>query len=235
MKQLFMVLTACFLLCGSVFAQESSTQSKGKETTVEERYLESAEVRLIREQALQPERDAKEKALKSLEDLIKNGKVGESDKEVHLILENLSLEGTGILIWENRRLLNNYPDIRMKACQLLGQMGTDDAKEILINVLLSDDETMVLSEAVYALGVMGKNENNQVSEAIAYTILNQDIINPDNNFAMASLFALEKLAAKNNGLNDPNAFRALIRISQGNYIRDVKLKADQVIEKLKKY
>lgn len=236
MKHQFIVLAALVLLCGSAFAQDSkSSQGKGKEATVEERYLESAEVRFIKEQAIQPDRDSKEKALKSLGELIKNGKVGENDKEVHVILESLSMEGIGIQVREDRRLVNNYPDIRRDACNLLGQMGTEAAKDILINVLLSDDETMVLSEAVYALGVIGQNENNQVSEAISYIILNQDIINPDSNFAMATLFAFEKLAAKNNGLNDPNAFRALIRLSQGNYKRDVKLKANQVIDKLKKY
>jgi hypothetical protein len=60
-------------------------------------------------------------------------------------------------------------------------------------------------------------------------------VKPDNNFAFASLLAFEKLAKKNNGLQDPTSFQAIVEISQGNYIRAVKEKALQVLDELKKY
>ena len=79
---------------------------------------------------------------------------------------------------------------------------------------------------------MGNNENNQVTQALSWTILNQDILSPDNNLAYAYLLAVEKIAGANSGIQDPSTFRAVIRISQGNYIRTVKLKAEEVLKRL---
>ena len=60
-------------------------------------------------------------------------------------------------------------------------------------------------------------------------------MNPDSNFAFAVLLAFEKLAKANDGIESPEAFRAIIRIAQGNYVRDVKKKAVQVLDKLREY
>ena len=94
---------------------------------------------------------------------------------------------------------------------------------------------MVLSEAAYAVGQIGYNENNEVSTALAEAVLNQDPVLPDNNFGYTSLLVFEKLAESNGGLNDPNAFRAIIQIAQGNYIKVVREKALAVLATLREY
>ena len=94
---------------------------------------------------------------------------------------------------------------------------------------------MVLSEAVYQLGVIGLNENNEVSSAIAEAVRRQNVINPSDNFAYASLLAFQKLSAANSGLQDPNAFRSIIMIAQGPYIWEVRVKANEVLTDLRKY
>ena len=66
-------------------------------------------------------------------------------------------------------------------------------------------------------------------------MIQRDIVDPDNNFAYASLLALEKIAVANNGLQDPTAVQAIIRISQGNYIRAVRVKANDLLDKLRQY
>jgi hypothetical protein len=94
---------------------------------------------------------------------------------------------------------------------------------------------MVLAEAAYALGVIGINENNQVSRSLASVVLSQDAIAPDNNFAFASLLAFEKIAQSNSGINDPLTYEAVIRVAQGSYIRSVRLKALEVLDLLKTF
>lgn len=200
-----------------------------REQTVEDIFLQSVELKIIGEMAFSTDRDMKVDALDSLEEMIENGKVSEGDEEVLYILDALSLEGTGAQFRENGRMINNFPEIRRRSCELLGKVGGIKAKDSLINVLLNDDEPMVKAEAAYALGELGLNENNQVTEALAYAILSDDIMTPDNNFAFASLLAFEKLRDSSDGLNDASMFRALVRISSGNYIRPVKLKAQEVI------
>jgi hypothetical protein len=47
------------------------------------------------------------------------------------------------------------------------------------------------------------------------------------------VLAFEKLARATGGLKDPAAFRALVKISQGNYLATVKAKALAVLEAMK--
>lgn len=147
----------------------------------------------------------------------------------------LSGEGQTREIRENSRLINYFPEVRRRSANLLGQLGGERSKESLVKVVLTDIEPMVMSEAAYALGVLGLNNDNEASQAIAFAVLSQDGVIPDNNFAFASLLAFQKLAEANNGLNDPSAFEAIIRIAQGNYIKKVRLKAVEVLNSLRKY
>lgn len=231
---LFILLLA---VTGPAIAQsENSGGNTEDEKTVEELFLQSVEMRIIGEQAFSDNREAKMSALENLEELIEAGDVASGDPEAHFILDSLSAEGIGVTYREGRRIVNNFPEVRRKACELLGKIGGESAKDTLINVLISDNEPMVLSEAVYALGEMGADTNDaQVTEAIAYSVLNQDLMTPDQNFGYAALLSIEKLAERNGGISDPSIYRALIRISQGNYTRIVKDKAQELIKTLMSY
>ena len=229
-KGVLVIVIILFMLPTAILAQNNSDDS---EATVEELYLGNIEVMIIKEQAFSEDRDMKLLALENLESMIGENRVGEGDIEVHAVLEYLSLEGVGVQIRENRRLTNYFPEIRRRACNILGQLGGQISIDSLINVIIADEEPMVLSEAAYALGQIGKNENNQSTQAIAYALLSQDIMIPDNNFAFAALLAFEKIANYNGELSDPSAFRAIVRIAQGNYLKTVKLKANEVMNILR--
>jgi hypothetical protein len=102
-------------------------------------------------------------------------------------------------------------------------------------VLIIDDEPMVKAEAAYALGVVGLNEANDTVKAILFTLQQEDPSAPDNNLGYAICLALEKIAKAGGGIKEPDAYRALVRIAQGPYIRTVKQKALATLEELKKY
>jgi HEAT repeat protein len=225
-----------FLLAVTVFglaAQESETTRR---ITLEERFLSTRpELALVGQQAETGNRETKLIALQTIQGLIEDGKVSSGDQLVHEVLQYLSIEGTGRIVYEAGLQINYFPMVRKEACNLLGQMGGEQARITLLSVLSRDPEPMVLSEAAYALGQIGFNENNEVSTALAEAVLNQDPVLPDNNFGYTSLLVFEKLAERNNGLNDPNAFRAIIQIAQGNYIKVVREKALEVLTKLREY
>lgn len=93
---------------------------------------------------------------------------------------------------------------------------------------------MVKSEAAYALGVVGMNKDNEVVKVLAYALDREDPSKPDNNFAYAMALAIEKIVKKGQGATDAIAYKTLVKIAGGNYLRTVKTKALQVLEGLKK-
>lgn len=229
-KTVFVPLLA-FALISMAWAQQDSSS----ELTIEELYLQNAEIRLINEQAVSEDRDMKLVALDNIQDMVDDGKLSTGAPEAHFILDYLAGEGLEREVRENRRVINYYPEVRRRAANLLGQIGGENAKDSLVRVLLTDIEPMVRAEAAYALGIIGINDNNETSQALAAAVLAQDIINPDDNFAYASLLAFDKIAQANGGINDSSALEAIIRIAQGPYIRTVRVKAVELLDALRDY
>lgn len=223
------------MIFGLTVGTSAQDGGSGQELTIEELYLQNAEIRIIREQAISADRDMKLSALENIQSMLDEGKISSGSPEAHFVLDYLSAEGSNREVRENKRVVNYYPEVRRRAVNLLGQLGGENAKTSLVAVLSTDIEPMVMAEAAYALGQLGINDNNEVSQTIASSVLSQDVISPDNNFAYASLIAFEKLAESNNGLNDSSTFEAIIRIAQGNYIRKVRVKAVQVLDMLRNY
>jgi hypothetical protein len=205
----------------------------GQEMSVEESYLQqSVEMVIIRELSRTDSRDQKFEALQYIGDVINRGNSGE---EIRNALEYLALEGTVNKTRENNRHLIKYPDVRTKAATYLGDLGTPEAKNTLIKMVMADPEPMVLTEAVKSLAKIGINDNEETLAAIAWIVARFDVLNPDNLLALSAAEAFEKFAEINNGIRDPNAIRVLLRISEGSYIKPVQERAKQVMADLRKY
>ena len=216
------------LIGTALFAQE-------RELTVEELYLRQVEFQILKEQAFTGDRDMKEIVLEDLEFMLEENSVGEDDDDVQYILEYLGMEGTTNIVIEGRRIVNNYPDIRRKAAELLGKLGGERAKDTLVTMVMRDDEPMVKAEAAFALGAIGLNEKNEVVRALVHALDQQDFTKPDDNFALAVLNAFDRIAQSNNGINDPEVFRILVRVAQGGYVREVRARALAVLDSLRRY
>jgi hypothetical protein len=216
-----------FLLSGAVaFAQAQKS--------VEESFLqESLETMVIREQAQAENKDMKLVALQYVKQAIDAGRKNE---EIRKSLEYLALENTNVIIRAagSGRILNDYPDIRAKACDYLGEFPSVETKDTLVKVALGDREPMVLSSAIRSLGRIGINEADEVTQVIAFLISRFDVLYPDNSLAFEGLIALERIADKQGGLKDPAAIRAIMKIAAGNYITPVKQRANDLLDRLRK-
>jgi len=230
----FLILGTIFLTASAlVMGQNSSRSRTSNEMSVEQSYLqESIELMIIREQSRAESRDMKLVALEYIGDAINRGNRGE---EIRSALEYLAMEGIVNQTRENGRLVNNYPDIRTKAATYLGQLGTPEAKDTLIKMVLADNEPMVITEAIKSLAKIGLNDNEETSNAISWIVSRYDVLNPDNLLALSALDAYDKIAQANNGIKDPSAIRTIIRIAEGTYLRPVQDRAKEVLATLRKY
>jgi len=206
----------------------------GGERTVEESYLQDPlEIMIIREQAYADSKDMKLIALQYIKQSLDEGRGG---PEIQKALEYLATETTATIIRSGGvgRTLNNYPDVRREACLILGDTKTIEAKDALLKVVLGDNEPMVIAAAIRSIGKIGINEGDDVTQAISFIINRFDILNPDNSLAFESLVAFEALANADGGLKDPAAIRSIIKLAEGNYVTPVKIKAKDLLSKLRK-
>ena len=219
-----------FILIAGVPFMPAMAQSS--EMSVEESYLqESVENMIIREQSRAESREMKMIALAYIGDAIDRGN---KSKEVSQALEYMGLEGTLNMTRENGRLVNNYPDVRRETVKYLGQMGTEEAKDVLLRIIYYDNEPMVLQEAVKSLGDIGIDDNGKTAATIAWIVQKFDNTVPDNLLALSAVEAIEKLDKSGDGIRDPSAIQMLIRIAEGNYIRIVQDRAKQALLNIRK-
>ena len=232
LKKVIILFFCMAIVVFAAFPQEAETG----ELTIEEMYLmQDIELQIIRNQVLSNEREIKYLALQNIRAMLEGGKITEDNPSVLVLLDALAQEGLGRVITENGRIINNFPDVRREAVALLGEIGGEKAKATLKDVLMEDNEPMVLAEAVYALGKVGSDQGDQVIPIIGWVLKKETSkMNPDNNFAFSSLLAIEKIAAAGGDVSDPELINAILEVAAGNYIKAVRLKAIDVIYKLRK-
>jgi hypothetical protein len=227
-------LAATLGMVAQASAQTGGSTVTGKEITIEELFLRNVEMQIMREKAFSEDQDTKLSALDDIEKMITQKQVGDNQAQLEFVLEYLSMEGSLRTVRQDRHQINDFPDVRRKAVNLLGQLGGDQSVQALITVLLGDQEPTVKAEAAYALGSIGTNAGNSSTQALAYAVGRQDPAKPDNNFAYAVCLAIEKIGQKTGIFNDPGAVQTLVSIAQGAYIKTVKLKALAVLDEMKK-
>lgn len=183
-KKLLCATTLVAFAAISTFAQRS-------EKSVEDEYLSSVEDVIISEMVATSDYDNMLVALEFLEESVSNGR---SSPEMIAALSSLAGEGLTTVTRRGGRIVNNYPDVRARACKLLGELPSEESKITLVQVIQLEKEPMVLSAAVHALGDIGINDDDEVVNAIEFVHNNMSIMNPTSSFANEVLYAYEKLA-----------------------------------------
>jgi hypothetical protein len=218
--------------------QPNSTPAKGGEKTVEEAYLqESAEAMMIKELSRS---DDKEGKLLALDYARKSIDAGRKNDEVRGSLEYLALENTEVLVRSAGLgvVTNNFPDVRMKACEYLGDFPTVDSKDALVRVILNSktEDPMVLAEAIRSLGKIGMNDGDEVVDARAYSVNHfANVGMSEDRLAVYTMFAFTDLADKNLIKDMGPVTKTIMNFTKGNYVGAVKRLAMQTLQKLAQY
>lgn len=220
--KLITVGICCLLASTTAYAQSKA------ETTVEDEYLSSIEDAIITEMAASEDYDNKLVALQYLQEAVDNGR---TSKEMVKALGNLAGEGVTTQSRTNGRLMNNYPDIRRQACDLLGEVPTEESKNILYGIAQEDTEPSVAAAAIRSLGKIGINSNDEVVSMIEFVEHKYSALNPSSSLAFEIVEAYEKLAPT---VQDKGAMiESLGKIATNyRYATPVRTKALQLLKSL---
>lgn len=181
---------AAAAVCASLLSG-AYAQSSRSERNVEDEYLNTIDDAIVTELANANDRDNKLLALNMLESAANEGTIS-ADK--HHALISLAGEGVTSESRMNGRIMNNFPDVRARACEILAKVPSEESKDALKKITLIDNEPMVLSAAIRALGDIGINDKDEVIETIAWTQHRLAVLNPTSSLAFDILEAYEKLA-----------------------------------------
>ena len=116
------ILILVLMIILPVAAQDGQSRDEAQaERTIEELYLsQDLELQIMRSQALANDRDLKRLALRNIRSMVEEG--NQSDG-MYVILESLATEGTARQIRSEGAVINNFPEIRREATELLGRVG----------------------------------------------------------------------------------------------------------------
>ena len=182
-KKITAGLSVLVLAGAAVIAQQ--------EKSVESEYLSSAEDVVITELANSDARDNKNIALEYLEEAVESGRV---TPDMTAALDQLAGEGVTTKSTTNGRVVNNFPDVRKKACDILAKVPTKESKDTLVKIALQDNEPMVVTAAIRSLGKIGINDNDEVINVIAFANRDNMGTTPTGSLALEVINAYERLA-----------------------------------------
>lgn len=183
-------------LVPAVFAQTQTVQKKQPasekaESSVEDEYLSDVDGIVILGLAASDEYENKLYAMQMLEAAVDGGN---TTPDIMKALNQLAGEGINNQSRINGRLMNNFPDIRRRACLALGKVKTEESKNYLMQVTLAENEPMVIAAAVNSLGEIGINNDDEVINAVAFANRRNQILNPTSSLAAEVIGCYSKLS-----------------------------------------
>ena len=208
MKKAFATVLVLLVISGGI-ALAQSAEDENRPSTIEDVFLrQQIEMQILNSQARSTDRENKLVALETVRKMYEAGDL-QASAETFAIIELLATEGTSNQVRQSGRIINNFPVVRKEAAALLGDVGGPQAQAVLLEMVREDPEPMVLSEAIYALGKIGPQENaDMVADHIVFTLIRENAkIAPDNNLALATMLALQRLFDAGMEFEDQNQLR----------------------------
>ena len=211
-------------LAWGAFAQQNTRSEESADSA----YLSSIEDLVITELAASEELDNKLVALTYLESAIEDGR---TSPDMMAALDQLAGEGVTSQSRTNGRVVNNFPQVRAAACDLLAKVPTEESKTTLRKIALADNEPMVITAAVRALGEIGLNDNDDAVETIAWVSQKNLYVNPTSSLALEVVIAYEKLADKVE--NKTAMLQSVNKIASNHlFVSSVRNRAKELSQKL---
>jgi len=179
--------------------------------------LDSPAAVLLRELAYSDSPELKRMALRDIEAHLE----GQRYLDVHLIVmeEVLGyLAGEGVIYRISAGAAAGAGDsqIRLEACRLLGELGSEGARAVLLQVMAADEDSEIKVAAVDSLATIGFDPDGELARAILYRVRESG----QERFHLACTRALYRIIMSSESAVHPDNYRALAEMAN----RDVSVR-----------
>ncbi len=164
---------------------------------------------------------------------VAQGSLGKSTFYAVRLLEQLA--GTGVIspVYQNQRVINDFPDMRAEASTLLGMVGSAGSRWALVRVVGAETDNFALAAEVQALGALSADGDGASSRTISTAFSRAGTSPPDNRLAAATVDALDSIASSMGGMS-PSASETLLSIFHGAYFPEIRAAALAALQKERK-
>lgn len=183
--------------------------------------------------AEQPDPESKQQVLSDISGSIDSGDLEGKEQYILDILMRLATEAVLSPVYYNKLLVNDHPMIRLWAVNLIGKIGSFSIKPVLIQILRHEWNPSVLAEAVLTSGEIASDYDGSVTRALR-EIIDRGRSRNDPQVLLAVVAALGKITDYHGFLPDPGTLESLFKLVTGDYPRDVRKSALEVIRKMGK-
>ncbi len=202
-------------------------QHTGRAKALED--LDSPAAVLLRELAYSDSEELKWMALQDIGAHLQ----GKRYLEVHLvILEEVLgyLAGEGVIYRsaQSDTLRSGYPEIRVEACRLLGELGSEGARAVLLQVMEADEDSVIRVAAVDSLAAVGFDPDGELARAILYRVGEPG----QERFHLACARALYRIIMSSRSAVHPDNYRALGILARSAASRSVRERASGYLSDL---
>lgn len=184
---------------------------------------------LLRELAYSDSEELKRMALHDIEAHLQ----GNRYLAVHLVIleEVLGYLAGGEVIYRSSQsdtLQSGYPEIRVEACRLLGELGSEGARAVLLQVMEADEDSVIRVAAVDSLAAVGFDPDGELARAILYRVGETG----QERFHLACARALYRIIMSSGSAVHPDNYRALAMLAQRSVSANVRERASGYLSDL---
>jgi outer membrane protein assembly factor BamB len=184
---------------------------------------------LLRELAYSDSPELKRMALRDIEAHLE----GRRYLAVHVVvLEEVLgyLAGEGVIYRSSTAASGGLgdPQIRMAACQLLGELGSEGARAVLLQVMSADEDSGIKIAAVDSLATVGYDPEGELARAILYSVGDRG----QERFHLACARTLYRIIMGSEAAVHPDNYRALAVLAREGASENVRERASGYLRDL---
>ncbi len=171
----------------------------------------------------------KEEALRELKEIILSNDSGLDREYGMYLLTRLASQGVIDPIEENGVLINNFPQIRSSAVEILGRQGDFFTRDYLLRLMRYEFDNYALAMEIRAVGELKSDPQGRTGEVFNHILRKQMYYGPDNSVAGEMIRAIGKIS-NYHGSIDKSSIETLFTIFRGNYSKQIRSLALKALE-----